>query len=243
MRQNLPSLLFPQPTDLWLGDAEGQETAELEAGYSPFWLDEQTYGYIRLGRNGRSEVVTADVETNDPRVMVTIDELHGDLPGPGNPGTAWIAQVQPNPAAPSQLLITILDKDPALTQLFLMNVPENDTKDIAALYTQNGIIQSAYTPDGRYLVSEQLAYETGQHRLLLFENAGIVRETFFLNAAYEEIFTLNSVNNVANYDWTADSQWLLVNYPGFLKVVSPERDFQTIIPHPFGSCERVEWVQ
>jgi hypothetical protein len=47
----------------------------------------------------------------------------------------------------------------------------------------------------------------------------------------------------ANYAWTADEQWLLVNYPGFLKLVAPEHNYQTIITHAFGSCGRVEWVE
>ena len=88
---------LPQQTQLWLGDAEGRIMTELGPGYAPFWLDGQTYGYVRLGSGGRGEIVTANINDNMPHVLLTQDRLLGQLPGPGNPSASFIINVQINP--------------------------------------------------------------------------------------------------------------------------------------------------
>jgi hypothetical protein len=100
MRENLSQVLVPQQTELWLGDADGQIISELGRGYAPFWLEEQTYGYVRLGLSGRGEVVTADINYVAPYVLLNLDELFGQLPGPDHDLPVFIANVQVNPTTP-----------------------------------------------------------------------------------------------------------------------------------------------
>ncbi|MEZ4517830.1 MAG: hypothetical protein R3C44_13760 [Chloroflexota bacterium] len=63
--QSLPLTIGPSPSL-----AGPVETTAIDSGYSPFWLDDQTYGYIRSVRNGiadsamDTEVVIASTEDN-----------------------------------------------------------------------------------------------------------------------------------------------------------------------------------
>jgi hypothetical protein len=225
MQENLSNLFVPQETQLWRGDADGQIIAEIGTGYAPFWLDGQTYGYVRVGANGHGEIVTAAVNDDAPQLLLTIEGLFGRLPGPDSPLPAFIANVQVNPANPGTLLITILRENDTI----LVHIERGDRR---VLIVNDASVFTAFSPNGRMIILDKPLDQTGRRVLTLTHN---------LTEFGQQIVPTNG--NSINYDWTADSQWLLISHPGFLKLVTPGRNYFQLVPHEFGTCERVEWVQ
>jgi hypothetical protein len=225
MQENLSNLLVPQETQLWRGDGDGQIIAEIGTGYAPFWLDGQTYGYVRVGANGHGEIVTAAVNDDAPQLLLTIEGLFGRLPGPDSPLPAFIANVQVNPANPGTLLITILRENDTI----LVHIERGDRR---VLIVNDASVFTAFSPNGRMIILDKPLDQTGRRVLTLTHN---------LTEFGQQIVPTNG--NSINYDWTADSRWLLISYPGFLKLVTPGRNYFQLVPHEFGTCERVEWVQ
>jgi hypothetical protein len=225
MQDNLSNLLVPQETQLWRGDADGQIIADVGMGYAPFWLDAQTYGYVRLGTNGHGEIITAAIDNDAPQLLLTIEGLFGRLPGPDSPLPAFIANVQVNPANPGTLLITILRENDTI----LVHIERGDRR---VLIVNDAPVFTAFSPNGRMIILDKPLAQTGRRVLTLTHN---------LTEFGQQIVPTNG--NSINYDWTADSRWLLISYPGFLKLVAPEHNYFQMIPHEYGTCDRVEWVQ
>ena len=225
--------LAPQPTQLWLGDAEGQVVAELGQGYAPFWLDDSTYGYVRLDSNGRSEVVTADIADNAPHVLLMQDGLRRQLPDSDDLAALFIADVQIQPTNNDRLLVTVITTEQDRTFLFRIERQDEQTHRVTHVLDEVAFVGSAYSPDGRWLVLNTIARGSGEHTLTLVTSDDFVTDNQLV---------LDSTVPV-NYDWTADGQWLVINYPGFAKLITPGYNYQRIIPHVFGNCERVAWVE
>jgi hypothetical protein len=225
MRENLSQVLVPQQTEQWLGDADGQIIAELGRGYAPFWLDGQTYGYVRLGLSGRGEVVTADINNDAPYVLLNLDELFGQLPGPDSYLPVFIANVQVNPTTPGKLLITIVNEEDTILLHF-------ERMNERTVVINESPIFTSFAPDGRTLILDKPFDQSGRRTLVLTHDTIEVGQ---------QVVPTNSGH--ISYDWTADSQWLIISHPGFLKLIAPEHDYVQIIPHEFGGCDRVEWVQ
>ena len=233
MQTNLSNLLVPQQTQLWLGDADGQIVAELGRGYAPFWLDEERYGYVRLNDEGQSEVVVAHINNGMPRLFLTMARLWEYLPELADPLSAFVASVLVNPTNVDNLLITVATRDSDDTFLFSVEWQADQVSKIRRLGVWHGVIESVYSPDGRFILVDTLSKENGLHTLMF--------DMPSLNMEADDSY-LREVSNVAAYAWTPDSNWLLINYPGFLKLTAPEHHYQKIIPHGFGNCGRVELV-
>ncbi len=233
MQSNLNNLLVPQQTQLWLGDSDGQIVAELGLGYAPFWLDEQRYGYVRLNDEGQSEVIVAYINDGAPQLLLTMAKLWEYLPELNDPLSAFVASVLVNPTNVDNLLITVATRDSDDIFLFSVGWQGDQVSKIRSLGARHGVIESVYSPDGRFILIDTLSKETGL-RTLMFDTPSLDMEA---DDSY-----IREVSNVAAYAWTPDSNWLLINYPGFLKLIAPEYHYQKIIPHGFGNCGRVELI-
>lgn len=236
-----------QPLALGAGDARQDDgLRQIGSGYSPFWLDDHTYGFVRSVQNGDrgpfddEEIVTATLEDPEPRVLLRTSDAAALLPA-GNAGRALqLAYAAVKPASPSQLVIVALDDMTRRAYVFLYDRASQALElRLDLLYTLNHSL--SFSPDGRYLVM------TGQDRDSVLGNDDMGVTLLHDIAANRTVpfltrlpFFLPSVV----YDWTEDGRWLaMVMGDNLVGIVAPDNGAVRLLPHNFGTCTSVAWVE
>ncbi|MBE2221101.1 MAG: hypothetical protein IAF02_06150 [Anaerolineae bacterium] len=232
----------PAYTGFWLGDALGQlpaEKAEVEVignGYSPFWLDNDTYGYVRQHpETGDAEVVVQSVTGDALETVVTLAEIQAKAPDKAL-ALANIRYVITHPAHPDKLFVVALD---ALGQEAYVFMVDRVTGDLN-LRIQSKIQLDhslGFSPNGRWLV------------LTGYQDEAIGRTTNFIVLDLENNETQTYTSNLDGltltplYDWSADGNWLLfVINNRVLSMVAPEYKYQLVQLHNQGYCPSIAWI-
>jgi hypothetical protein len=221
-----------QPDHLWLGDSAAHLLVELETGYAPFWLDNETYGYVRIGNTGYSQAVIANLSDNEPRVIATVEGLLNQSPGPDSLLSMAITAVQPNPANPKQMFITVLAGDPVEMSIFGLAIADDDTIETTRILNDWEDARITLSTDGRDQIIDKTNAATHLRTITIAP----------VNNRQQELFTFTA-DHTTTYDWTADSQWLLLNTPNHLKLIAPDYDYQQLIFHDFRGCYEAQWVK
>jgi len=230
----------PSMADFWLGDRLGQlpveqtELEEIGTGYSPFWLDNDTFGYIRqhpetgegevvvLGANGLETIITlTDIQT---------EALEGDL------SLAHIRYVVTNPRQPDKLFVVALDALGREAYVFLHDMVtgtlELRLQSKVAPYHSLG-----FSPNGRWLVLTGYQDEEagGSNTFIVHDIENNETQTYKSNL---DGFMLSPL-----YDWSADGEWLLfLMNDQVLSMVAPEYNYQMVQVHEHGYCTSMAWV-
>lgn len=248
----------PRLSSLLLGDSLGQPVAvegddtgfvnetrfSVGRGYAPFWIDDETYGYVRATTDtlpiAEQEVVLATIRDNEPITAVTLNELLAAASLNEQPAQFVLRYVLVHPRHPHLLFIVVLDTFAQQAYLFSFN---RQTHAIALLlqagYTPNHSL--GFSPDGRWLTftgldSDALGPGVPSPTLYLYDIARHeIRQFFFTNSLY----------NFASigYDWSADGQWLAFMLgDNMIALVAPNADYQQRIQHNYGACTSLAWI-
>jgi len=236
--------LLVDGSSLYLGDAQGQIQRALGAGFSPFWLDGQTYGYIRFdqqaGATGAS-VVAGQVGGTEPTVLFTNADLQAAL-GPDAATAVFPKFILPNPTQRDNLIIGASGIGDLAGKYYIFtydgggNITLHMELDGApngnpAWLTPLGYPPFQVSPDGRWLILSKL------------------RETWTFtlhNLARNESKTLTTdyppyPMRFPYYDWSNDGRWLIIADDGFLRLLAPDTDYQRLIPYEFDACLFAAW--
>ncbi len=233
--------LGPSPT--------AEETVSSEpigTGYSPFWLDEQTFGYIHVIRDGSpgpavdEEVVVATVDNQEPRTILTSADLYEYLPAGQDSSRITLAYVVPHPI--DRELVFVVAVDELRKDAFVFSYDLATRQPQLRLQVRYDLNHSfSFSPDGRYLIVTGRDHGSFAPR----DNSGILylhdiaanRTTPF---AIRLPFFLSSVT----YDWTDDSNWLVLAMDdNLVGLIAPDHHYVDVIPHSFGTCTSVAWLQ
>ena len=140
----------------------------------PFWFDESVYGYIRGARRIELRTVSGDAD-QEPRLLVSLEELLAALPGEQDVRVWSILSVVPSPAAAHTFLITLVAR-PSLRsrQLFLFRTAEAaGGRAIIPLYFFSDLAFSDpdtfFSPAGRWLALAPSAHFGQGMRLRLHD--------------------------------------------------------------------------
>lgn len=79
---------------IYSGD-DNQEIAQQGVGQAPFWIDDVTYGYVRLTRGARWEVVYSSIRSETHQVAFNSGDLEVLLPEEQQPAILSIAFIMP----------------------------------------------------------------------------------------------------------------------------------------------------
>lgn len=237
-----------RPLSFGPGDS-GPESPDLVAlgeGYAPFWLDEQTFGYIRrlatTGRPSRAdqEIVLATVEDRTGETLVTAADLFQALPDTLPTDRLSLAYVATHPGQPQRLFIVALDDLAQRVYVILYDLatrlPEVRLELDAEINHSLG-----FSPDGRFLVLTGKGRRTtapgDESGLLLLHDVAENRTYPFMTLLP---FFLPSVV----YDWSADGQRLAMAFEdNLIGIVSPDDRAVALLPHGYGVCTSVAWLQ
>lgn len=256
------SLVLVGP-ELHLGDAEGTPEKFVGRAFSPFWITDDAFGYVRLLGNASDEspemeLVLQSAATGETRPIIKstdlLRQIDADLSGalrimyatagPRDPGTIFLAGT-PVAGGGGRFYIvglhldgTVASASPAqsLSQVeVLLTLNDLPVGDRSRL-TPTGYSPFSLTSDGRWLLAVRFADPiTNTWEIYLHDIERGETRTMTLNyPAYPAPAPF--------YDWSADHDWLVLVDDGFLRLLAPEHDYERIITHEFAACRYPAWI-
>jgi hypothetical protein len=237
--------------ELWLGDENGVQQQSLGRGFTPFWLDAATYGFTRYQPG--VELVIASLEESEPLKVLDGEGITAVLTDPAT-GIPAISHIIVHPTIPGLLFLVGPEIRGAGGQYNIFTFQFDDwTQSVSgtltllmqlddpplgypSLITPGGIPPVSFSPDGRWLVAAQLTAppdDTWQIRL------------HDIPANRTQHISTSSPRYPANspfFDWSGDSQWLVLVDDGFFKLIAPAAGYERIVLHDFDACYYTAWV-
>jgi hypothetical protein len=89
-----------------------------------------------------------------------------------------------------------------------------------------------FSPDARWLVTTTFAHTATLSELFLYD----------MFTGKTQLLGSNHLFSALEYDWSADSQWLLRLEDGFLHLMSPLDGTQRVVVHELPGCAYAAWV-
>ncbi len=232
------------PFPIRLGDRFGQpllgEEVLLEMGNAPFWLDDEMFGFIRLGddpTNRTQELVIGQAGDAVVRTLISTTNLLNALPEAERPVRLAMQYVVANPTDATMLAVMAVAQQNGY--LFMVD-QESGAVELRMQVRVDATPFFSFSPDGRFLVlSGQIESE---------RNNATVSSAIFVHdivANESKIFEMgvNPLFSASLSDWSADGRWLTSVYGnGFLWLYAPEYEYQLLLEHDFGDCTSLAWV-
>jgi hypothetical protein len=226
---------------LWWRRFVGSEIEQepLGLGTVPFWLDAESFGYVRTGENRFQEIVTAAAGDEEAGVVLNSERMRLILGEGVRPEQLMIGYVGLDPLAGENelnhwiILAFEWFSNGELGEAFIFSYdPEEDG---LAVKLQSGQLHSFnVSPDGRWLAASLYDERLASWRLKIegLEAGGEATVRPWLATEEDEPL---------RYDWTADSRWLLVLHRGVLTLFSPETNSELLAPPPVAGCVEGVW--
>jgi hypothetical protein len=221
---------------LFRADGDGRQPIPVGAGISPFWLDDDTYGYLPADSPQRiiTKVVIASTGDDRLRTLLTADDLLTAVPQATGGSRLILQQAVTSPAAPGLLFVTARDEVTNEAYLFAYDWRSGSVSRLLALAGRpSGYWTMAPSLDGRWLtvlLNNREKYTTAYFYDLIDARA----QEYQLYASLFNVFDLNN--------WSADEQWLARLHPDGLILMAPAAGYQYLAPHHFSGCVAVAWV-
>jgi hypothetical protein len=220
---------------------------------SPFWLNNETYGYARNGRLGTaaesetpytpSEIVVASIANDRPRVLLTSDDLLAMLPTDDRPERleiGFFATVHPR--HPNLLFISAYGLNPdsettlvASGYVFIYDLGSQQV--LSSIWTGGNVLwMPQFSPDGRWLT--QSAYDPARSKLSLVLHHIGRNENKTLE--YTDVSLASFGFPV--YQWSGNGRWLLFLDDGILRLIAPDYDYERAIVPESPGCMFAAWI-
>lgn len=242
---NLESL--NQDSTLWLGDAQSSpdDRVSVGVGVSPFWINNEIFGFIRTAANVSlpvlQELVAASVYNFEPEVVLTTAVLTEAMPEQtGNPLFMRYAIAHPTN---EDLLLVMASTQADDSYLFQVNRRTQAVELLFPLDLSGGEHSLGFSPDGRFLVAtsiiQQVTNSPGSTlsfgAMHLYDLASGELKTFLTNTdLFFPAFT---------FDWSLDGNWLaFTRGNNVISLLAPAYDYQQTIFHEEGNCTSLAWV-
>lgn len=229
----LASSAFYAP--LMLANNQGQNSTHIaEDAAVPFWLDEQTIGYVRLDGTEQALIIR---QLGNPleTVIARTSELRFLLPDGESDQMLRIRYIQTSPADPNLILIMAVGNgQPANppTYYFLLE-RKTEGPDISLVHQASFNSFARFSPNGRLLIF------TGNNPASSSFSAVTID---ILNLDTKQERHLITTDGWFNQDWSADGYWLVRLYDQYLLLMAPAYNYEQIIPGNFKGCGNAIWV-
>jgi hypothetical protein len=216
-----------------VGDESGREVAQVGEGRDPFWISNDTFGYIRTGST--SDVVSATLGS-DPQVILAMADL---------------TQVITDTSIADFILIRVATHPKDQQSLILMAGNRTGNQIYVAAYDMSndsfesifmvdvpatGLVSVGFSPDGRWVVMKSPApSREGQ-------------STLFNLVLYDmekgEYLVLLPVKSTVSpsFGWSVDGRWLFQLSDGVLIFTAPGEMYQHLVLHGLHSCRGASWT-
>lgn len=230
--------------ELHLADQEGQNPEPVGVGLSPFWLNEDYFGYLRILEEGAQELVVAAVQegaSQDGAHYVVADMTAFREAVAASEGTeprpmTYLGNIQVINASVPQLLILAHSPGPgeAMTNYaFLVTLTEPDSHaSVELLLASNAQILPNPSPDGRWLSVREFDPVAG------WENSNFS----LINLESGDQQPLGTGGDSL---WSTDGRWLVRSYDSYFLLweVETGRSVMVEFERPRPDCDTDIWVE
>jgi hypothetical protein len=221
---------------LALGDSQGQPIKPLELGSNPFWMDNETFGYLRTGADV-VEVVANTINGDETLFQLTPEVLLTALPE-GAPQTAALSirQVMSHPANPHLLFIDAAAPALQTQYVFAVDRLAQNIDLVLQLDDRHGFIDFRFSPHGRWWT------------LITYNRLDPVDATWAIHLHDIERrettrLAFNPIPYPAHsYDWSDDGRWFMKVEDGFITLLAPAYDYYKMLFFDASFCTSAVWV-
>jgi WD40 repeat protein len=214
------------------------------SGHAPFWLDNDTVGYIaltngRFSRPGR-EILYTPAGEDDPQVLLTMDDLRTAVPDADTVDSVfWIHYVMVHPTDPNLLFIVTLSGLDKQAHLFSYDRADGEVQHIM----QNSYAADhtlSLSPDGRFQVlTGRNANQPGIDR----DNALLLLHNLALNSTTPFLIQPANFSPFPTYDWSGDGEWLAMMLDqNLVGLFSPQHSELKLIQSAHVNCSSPAWI-
>lgn len=232
--------IFSSSTPLSLGNANGQTLTDLGFGMAPFWLDNNTFGFIRLNPTSsdsrRRDIVLATLDNPTPQTLIAAEAFTATLPESRSAPQIHLRYVLPHPTTPNLLFVLGFDTRTEEGHIWSYQQTTGKIEHLASHGVAFGYSLSV-SPNGRWLLLQGLERQTNADRqtILLYNlTTGETRH---------HLIDFPQVGPAFVYDWTADGQWLTYVINGqMVGLTAVDHNYTQIIPTPSNDCSAIAWV-
>lgn len=214
------------------------------AGQAPFWLDNQTIGYLtggenRLGRTSNLVVQPLD-GGSEPQTLLTLDDLLAALDEEtGSTRMWWIHYAMVHPQNPEILYVVAMNADKRDAHVFeYIRADGAITPILEARYIANHSL--GLSPDGRYVVltgMESGDIDQGEENALIQVYDALSQKQFtFLSLAAD-------FPPFSTYDWATGGDWMaLMLEENLIGLFAPATNELRLLETPPGVCAAPAWI-
>lgn len=247
--------LYQHDNDLFLDDNLSRRY--LGNGYSPFWMSDEIFGYVKFSgvmpSGLTNEIVVGHVGNLETSVLLDSRDLE-DAAGMQQTGQLFINEVMPYPHDPMKLLVASrgVRAYAGWHYVFSVTMPpgSNDGRKpqiefefsrdgaqvgIAGQDTPTGTRSFMFSADGRWIASTELKSREKEWTVVVHD----LRDG---NSIELEERIPAMPGSFALLDWSADGQWLLIADRDDLQLIAPHQDRRESINHEFDLCTHIAWA-
>jgi len=253
--------LIQRAGELFIGDSQGHILSPIGQGFSPFWIDKEHFGFARYvthDDNLEVELVLSDIFQGESLPISGLEQLEELLDKPTRQST-FIEFITTSKTETGQLLVYGRQYAGEDSQYFIFSasligysgigdIQPNlvDARLIVALNTPpagspsasvpSGFAPFSVSPDGRWLTISTLEEKQEDRWSIHVYEIGEESTQKYITRYPSYTFRR------PHYDWSADSQWLVIVDDGFLRLVSPTLGTERFMPHGLSSCAHPSWI-
>lgn len=226
-------------------NSDGELIVLTNIGFSPFWLSEEEYGFVTFGEAaGVYSALTAD---DQPKLLLTQDDLLQTLPEEGRPDSLDIHRVAPNPANRNLLSIDgyFVGKNQNESYQFLWNRLTGETKLL-------GVLRRVIVgPGGWHSNGEWMVLPAFETENLSPENSSVPYSYYVFHVSGERkpiILRQDDELSSPPLDQTIDGDWLVIAKSNYLELVALKHlvgdnvPYRRLLAHDFNRCRNALFV-
>ena len=233
-------------TRLYLGDARGETVQAAGTGGHPLWLDDETYSFVRLGADGEPELVAANVDDGETRLLARLSDLLNAIPAAERPSQlSFVAQIA-RPAHDGELLVLAAaeSRQPPY-HFFSLMIDQGLAPAEAAqwLYRSDEAAAVYYSPDGRwlalrpYLIMESGRISASDSPWRLFDQD--TGDTMDIDLPLGDTSAFLGTEAI----WSPGGQWLLQTNELYLALYAPTYDDTRLFFRDLEGCYLARWAE
>lgn len=222
---------------VWTADGQLRGSTRLGPGYSPFWVDNETFGYIRVDLTEQASsglilqtVVFSSIGSQIPPFSFTNETLLAAIPAESRTEGLFLNGIRPIPDGSGRLLLYTWDWSsniidlPQATHVFLI---DPQTEAISWLPPRDELLLTPpiFSPDGHWLLMEAT------------ERLGLDGGLYLYSPDQNLIFPIQT-DPLTSYGWSADSQWFWLVQNEYLYLLAPDHNYRLIRPLPLYACRQ-----
>lgn len=218
---------------IWYGGAEVSSLNQLGTGELPFWLDNETFGYVELDFEGEpteSGLIFQLLILRHRQFIETVvsnETLRALVPAEMRPNGLYMTGIYPVPDGSGRLLIRGVAWGsgglPDGTFFFMVD-PQG--RDYSWLWRSDAFFWGdiTFSPDGRWLAMDST------------DQSGNNRTVYFYHLEQNRIVPLHHALFWGSYGWSADGQWFWAVQDDLLYLLALDYDYRVVRPLPVSGC-------